>query len=486
MKDIYLTLVILIIICGCKPSEKLVEKKETNQDLITFLFRNYIGEKPSASFIVIKEGQIKDCQSFGYADLENKVLANCETNYRLGSVTKQFTAMGILVLINQGKLNYNTKLTEVIPEFPDYGKEITVKNLMSHRSGLQSYSKLYPKEAEKQLVDRDVLNLLIAQDSLLFPANSKYKYSNSGYAILALIIERVSGKTFKDFMDKEIFKKTGMTNSTVYLKDLQIKNRAQGYKFNDTIFENKDQNSWSAIQGDGGIYSSVNDYQKWDKNLYENTLVKTDLKNDAFTNWNENGKTEEKGYGFGWHIDIKNDRKYLYHGGSTTGFRNFVLRIPSEKIAIAIYTNTSDYGFREIKRKTYALASLYSDNQLPIPIDLMIESEISINGSENINEYYNKLTTTQNKYETNTKDLAILGFSYLSKNENENCLNVFTFIKTQFPNYYGGFFGLAQYFKTNGNNEKAVEYFKKVVELSTSDNQRRIDYSKKMIKQLGE
>src|SRR5690606_4716353 len=232
MKYTHLTLVFLIIFCGCKPSEKIVEKKKTKQDLINFLFQDYIGEKPSASFIVIKDGKIKDCQSFGYADLDNKILANCETNYRLASVTKQFTAMGILILINQGKLNYDTKLTEIIPEFPDYGKEITVKYLMSHRSGLIPYTELYPRDSKKQLVDKEVLHLLIKQDSLLFPANSKYAYSNSGYAVLAMIIERVSGISFKEFMEKEIFEKIGMTNSTVYSKDIPIKNRAYGYIFN--------------------------------------------------------------------------------------------------------------------------------------------------------------------------------------------------------------------------------------------------------------
>ena len=160
MKFTYLTLVFLIIISGCKPSEKLVEKKDSKQDLINFLFQDYNGEKPSASFIVIKDGKIKECQSFGYADLENKILANCETNYRLASVTKQFTAMAILTLIKQGKLNYKTKLTEIIPEFPEYGKEITIKNLMSHRSGLQAIQQTVSARCRKN-------NLLIKKCSII-------------------------------------------------------------------------------------------------------------------------------------------------------------------------------------------------------------------------------------------------------------------------------------------------------------------------------
>lgn len=471
------------MICGCKPSQKLVEKNETKQDLINYLFQDYIGEKPSASFIVIKDGQIKDCQSFGYADLENKILANCETNYRIASVTKQFTAMGILTLINQGKLDYNTKLTEVIPEFPEYGKKITLKNLMSHRSGLQPYNKLYPNDAEKQLTDKEVLNLLIKQDSLLFPANTKYKYSNSGYAVLAMIIERVSGKTFQDFMTEEVFEKLGMTNSTVYSKDVQIKNRAYGYKFNDSIYENKDQSTWSTILGDGGIYSSVSDYAKWDKSLYNETLVKSDLINDAFSNWDENGKTDGKGYGFGWQIDIKNGKKYLLHGGSTTGFLNTTLRIPSEKITVVIYTNTSSLG--GLKRKALSLASYFSDGKIPFPAYILLEKDIEENGIENITTKFNQLKSDNTKYDIIKEDLRALGFNYFNK-EAQKSLKIFELIKVEFPNYYGGHFGLGQYYayKTEGNNEKAVEYYKKAVELLPSKDQRLINYSKKMIKKL--
>ena len=469
--------------CGCKPSEKLLEKRETKEGLINFLFRDYIGEKPSASFIVIKDGQIKDCQSFGYADLEHKILANCKTNYRLASVTKQFTAMGILILVEQGKLNYNTKLTEVIPEFPDYGKEITIKNLMSHRSGLQPYNELYPNDAEKQLVDKEVLNLLIKQDSLLFPANTKYRYSNSGYAVLAMIIERVSGKTFQDFMAGEIFEKIGMTNSTVYSKDIQIKNRAYGYKFNDSIYENRDQNTWSAILGDGGIYSSVSDYAKWDKSLYNETLVKSELTNDAFTNWDENGKTDGKGYGFGWQIDIKNGRKYLMHGGSTTGFLNHSLRIPSEKISVVIFTNSGDYG--GLKRKALTLASYFSDGKIPFPADILLEKDIEENGIENISNKFSHLKSNLTKYDIVEKDLVQLGFSFFNK-EPEKSHKIFELIKIEFPNHFGGHFGLAQYYayKAKGNNAKAVEYYKKAVELLPLKEQRLINYSKKMIEKL--
>ncbi len=485
MKYSYLTLVFLIIISGCKPSEKLLEKKDDKQDLINFLFQDYIGEKPSTSFIVIKDGKIEKCQSFGYANLENKILANCQTNYRIASVTKQFTAMGILILINQGKLNYDSKLTEIIPEFPDYGKEITIKNLMTHRSGLQSYNRLYPKDWEKQLVDKDVLNLLMKQDSLLFPANSKFRYSNSGYAVLSMIIERVSGKTYKKFMDDEIFKKLGMTNSTVYLSDIKIENRAYGYNLIKNKFEKKDQTKFTAIQGDGGIYSSVSDYAKWDKALYDETLVSKNLLDDAFSNWDENGKTDGNGYGFGWFIDKKNDKKYLLHNGSTRGFLTTTLRIPSEKITVAIFSNYGNLG--GLKRKALFLASLFSNYRAPMPAELALKKDIVDNGIENFATKFNQLKSDNSKYDIVNKELVYLGFGFF-KNEPEKSKEVFELITSEYPNYFGGYYGLGQYYayKTKNNNKLAIENYKKVVELNPSNEQRLVNRSKKMIKKLSE
>ncbi|WP_299838190.1 serine hydrolase domain-containing protein [uncultured Tenacibaculum sp.] len=485
MKYNVFILIVSLILFGCKTSQKIIEHKETNQDLINFLFQDYIGEKPSAGFIIVKDGKIKKCQSFGYADLENRILANCETNYRLASVTKQFTAMGILILINQGKLNYETKLTEIISEFPEYGKEITIKNLMTHRSGLQSYTKLYPKDWKKQLIDNDVLNLLIKQDSLLFPANSKFKYSNSGYAVLATIIERVSGKTFKEFLDEEIFEKLGMINSSVYLNDLKIKNRAYGYKLIKNKYENKDQNKWSAIQGDGGIYSSLSDYAKWDKSLYEETLISKNLMSDAFSNWDESGKTNGNGYGFGWQIGEKKGKKYLAHGGSSTGFLNTTLRVPSEKITVAIFTNNGNLG--GLKRKALVLASYFSDGKTLMPAEIILGKDIKDNGIENIATKFKEIKSNPDKYDISEESLIGLGFSYF-KNEPEKSLKVFELIIAEFPNYFGGYYGLGQYYayKTEGNNELAIENYKKVVELNPANQKRLVNRSKNMIKKLSE
>ncbi len=475
---------ILILLVGCK-NNKTEPLNESQTEITNYLFQDYIGEKPSASFIVIKDGEIKTCQSFGFADLDKGIKANCNTNYRIASVTKQFTAMAIMKLISQGKLTYETKISELFPDFPEYGNEITVKELLNHRSGLIEYFKLYPKDSKNQIVDKDVFELLKQQDSTIFKPNKKYKYSNSGYVVLSQIVEKNSGMSFKDFMDKEIFEPLQMNNSTVYLKDLEIKNRAYGYKFNDTIYELKDQYGWSAVQGDGGIYSSVNDYYKWDQALYTDDLITQKELKPAFSNWDENGMNDKDGYGFGWSILTKNETKYYLHSGGSTGFKTFSLRIPSKNISVAILTNNDDFG-NQLKRKAFFLASYFSDGKIQIPADVLLEKEIEENGIDNIATKFNELKSNSSEYDIVEKDLVSLGFNYFSKKEDEKALKIFELIKTEFPQYFGGYFGLARYYKANDEKQKAIANFKKVTELATSEDQGLINYSKKMIKQLSE
>ena len=482
MKNIYLSFVVLILFVGCK-NNKTKPLSENQNELVNYLFQDYIGKKPSASFIVIKDGEIRTCKSFGFADLDKQIKADCNTNYRIGSVTKQFTAMAIMKLISKGKLSYETKMPELFPDFPEYGKEINVRQLLNHRSGLIKYFDLYPKESKKQLLDKEVLELLKQQDSTIFKPNEKFAYSNSGYAVLSQIVEKVSGMSFKEFMHKEIFLPLQMDNSTVYLKDLEINNRAYGYKFNDTIYELKDQYAWSAVQGDGGIYSSVSDYYEWDQALYTNDLISQEELKPAFTNWDEYGMNDKDGYGFGWRILTKKDTKYYHHSGGSTGFKTFSLRIPSKNISVAIFTNNDDYG-NELKRKAFFLASFFSDGKISIPADVLLEKDIETNGIENIVTKYNELKSNNSKYDIVEKDFVSLGFNYLSKKEGEKALKIFELIKTEFPQYFGGYFGLARYYKANDEKQKAIINFKKVTELATSQDQGLINYSEKMIQQL--
>ena len=157
-------LITLLLFASCHSSKSISSARNTSDndtEFVDYLFKEYQGEKPSASVIVIKDGEIHFVKSYGYADLENKVLATPNTNYRIASVTKQFTAMAIMLLVHQEKLSYTTTLKEIFPEFPDYGSDITIRALLTHRSGLVKYNRFIEEGQTKQMLDKDVLKGLL-------------------------------------------------------------------------------------------------------------------------------------------------------------------------------------------------------------------------------------------------------------------------------------------------------------------------------------
>ena len=485
MKIIQLVL-ILIIFTNCNPSKtigKNTKALDYDIEFIDYLFKDYIGKKPSAGFIVIKDGKIKLTKSYGYADLDNAILATQNTNYRIASVTKQFTATAIMLLIHQGKLSYTTKLTDIFPEFPEYGKAISIRHLLTHRSGLVKYNRFIEEGRKEQLLDKDVLNGLLQTDSTYFLPGTKYAYSNTGYAVLAQIIEKVSGVSFSDFMEREIFQPLKMTNSTILEIDKKIKNRAYGYIVKDTSIIAKDQSITSAIQGDGGVYSSVLDYYKWDKALYSDKLLPQNELGNAFFNYNENGKSDDKGYGYGWIINYYNKIKILQHGGSSTGFGSHVIRIPSENISVAIFTNRNKKG-NELSNKAKALISHFSKGKFQMPFEIVLEKEIDENGIAHGLKLYNKIKTDTSNFSVSKGSFFIFAIGYINNNRSDDALKLFDQLENDHPNYFGGYYGKAIIFKEQGEKTKALDYFNKTIKFCSELEKWAIDHSNKMINEL--
>jgi CubicO group peptidase (beta-lactamase class C family) len=301
----------------------------------------YQGDVPGASLIVIKNGQPLLKRNYGLANLAKKTPITSATNFRLASITKQFTAMCIMMLIEQGKLKYDTSLQEVFPAFPDYGKHITIKQLLQHSSGLVAYEDVLPDSVTRQVLDTDVLQMMKAQDSTYFEPGFKHRYSNSGYAVLAMIIEKLSGRSFATFLADNIFMPLKM-DATVAFQDgiSEVENRAFGYAATDSGFIFKDQSRTSAVLGDGGIYSSINDLYKWDQALYTGKLVSKSTLQKAWTPQKLEG-TPDNIYGFGWRIDSLDGHRRLHHNGATSGFRNSIQRFPDDSLTVILLTNRS-------------------------------------------------------------------------------------------------------------------------------------------------
>jgi len=310
---------------------------------------------PGAAVLVLREGKPFFRQGYGVTDLRTLRAINLETNFRLASFTKQFTATCIMLLVHDGKLRYDEHLTEIFPEFPAYGRAITVRNLLNHTSGLPDYEDILMKQYPDtppgkipQILDAGVLKLLEQQSSGKFPPGTKWQYSNSGYATLAMIVEKVSGRSFGQFLHDRIFAPLKMDNTLAYEKGKnEVSNRAYGHTKEGATFKETDQSPTSAVLGDGGIYTSIDDLTKWDRALRDHTLLSEAEMQPALTPVHVSGglptsEGRNVSYGFGWFLDPYKGHRRMSHDGETIGFRTTIQRFPEDKLTIIVLANRTD------------------------------------------------------------------------------------------------------------------------------------------------
>jgi CubicO group peptidase (beta-lactamase class C family) len=311
-------------------------------------------DAPGISVLIAHRGQILWRQAFGLADLEARIPATPATNYRLASLTKQFTAMAIMILAARGRLSYDAGLHDFLPDFPAYGRSITLRHLLHHTSGLPDYEALISAGTTTPLTDRQVLALLAAQRRTYFTPGSRFRYSNSGYALLALVVEVVAGVPFAAFLDRNIFQLLGMRDTVAYESGRStVSRRAYGYHSTPAGFVRRDQSLTSAVLGDGGIYSSTADLYHWDQALNGARLASRQALREAFTPgvWI---KQDRLGYGFGWFCETYRGRPTVWHYGSTTGFRTAIERFPEQQFTVIVLRNYDEPDGQEMAAHTLA------------------------------------------------------------------------------------------------------------------------------------
>jgi CubicO group peptidase (beta-lactamase class C family) len=305
------------------------------------LFAAYTGSAvPGASVVVVHNGQVVVRRAYGMADLERRIAATPETDYRLASVSKQFTAMAIMLLAKDGKLRYDQPIRDFLAELPPATQAVTVRYLLNHTSGIWDYEALIPESRTAQLNDDDVLSLVASKDSLSTAPGTAYCYSNSGYVLLGMIVARVSRMSFPEFLRTRIFIPVGMQATVAHVEGVDtVPRRAYGYSPRSGSFVQTDQSVTSATLGDGGIYSNVDDLVRWDRALSGATVIDRASLVEATTPPVLPGGPSD--YGFGWFVDRYRGEKRWRHTGETSGFRNAIMRFPDRRLTIVILTNRS-------------------------------------------------------------------------------------------------------------------------------------------------
>ena len=334
-----------------------------SQKIDELISGSYQSIAPGCAVLVASKGQIVYKKAFGIADLELNVPMHPGMIFRIGSVTKQFTAVAILKLVEEGKISWNDSIQQFIKNFPYKKHVITIENLLTHTSGITGYDVLdfhIPNAIRIDISPKQFIDSL-APLPLEFIPGTKYHYSNSNYLLLGYIIEQVTGKSYQKYLEENIFKQAGLSDTHYDSPAKIIANRVKGYVKDSAGYRNADYISMVQVFSAGALVSNVTDLFKWHQALYSNKLVKKEILEKAFTPFRlSDGKLSE--YGYGWFIANWGANKYIAHGGEIDGFRAMELYVPGKDIFVTALFNSENDAFLNV---TMMIADLVMGKTAP-------------------------------------------------------------------------------------------------------------------------
>lgn len=315
---------------------------------------------------------------YGLADVEKEVPATAQTVYRIGSVTKQFTSVAVMQLVEQGKLSLDDDVTKYVPNAPTHGRRVLVRHLLNHTSGVPSYTDVGPVFGRVMRLDlsKDSLIAIVKDDSLQFEPGSHFYYNNTGYFLLGMVIERVTGKSYGDYLREALFAPNGLT-STVYCSNSPlIKRRAQGYEVRASGLVNADYISMDLPYAAGSLCSSVGDLAAWTRLLHGGKLVNA----SSFTTMTTPAKLTSgrpMQYGFGLFMDTLGTHRRIHHGGGINGFISELAYYPDDSLTVVVLSNTAPAPSEQVADNLarVALGMPYLPERPTPPADLPIPAD---------------------------------------------------------------------------------------------------------------
>ena len=343
----------LIILCLLMMFAKEGNAQNDNARTDSLMSSTYHSGIPGAAIAVIKDGNVVFKKGYGVADVNSKAPITPSTNFNICSMTKQFTAYAILQLHREGKLSLDDKLSRFFPDFTSkVASVVSVRQLLSHNSGIMEHYDYVDKAKYKEFWDKDVLTALRGVDSVYFPAGTRYRYSNAAFCLLSLIIEKVSGETYPAYICNHVFAPLHMVRSNVIQPNFTIADRSFGYESEKDTFRISDakESLFFSTMGDGGVYTSIDDYVRWLTAIQEKRVLDPALLKEAQSAQFPIDTARSLSYGFGWFVAGSGDSKLVYHTGSNGGFRTIVLMKPSAKYAVVIFSNRTGVDLEDLIR----------------------------------------------------------------------------------------------------------------------------------------
>ncbi|HEV2615510.1 MAG TPA: serine hydrolase domain-containing protein [Candidatus Acidoferrales bacterium] len=314
---------------------------------------------PGLALAVVRDGKIVKAKGYGLADIELNVPVMPQTVFESGSIGKQFAATAVMMLVEERKIGLDDKITKYFPDEPATWRDITVRNLLSHTSGIKNYTDGKEVNYRQDYTEGELLKMA-ESTPLDFLPGTGWNYSNTGYVVLGILIHKVTGEFYGDFLQQRIFRPLGMNTTRIISETDIIPNRASGYQLVKGEWKNQDWVSPSLnTTADGSLYFSVLDLAKWDAALYTDKLLKRASLDQMWTIAKLNNGQPNKGdYGFGWFIHSVNGHRLIEHGGSWQGFTNVISRYVNDKLTVIVLTNL-DSAHSNPGKIAHGVAGLY-------------------------------------------------------------------------------------------------------------------------------
>ena len=342
-----------ILLCVSLLIAPRADAQQENVRIDSLMSSLYKNGAPGAAIAVVKNGAVVFKKGYGVADLNTGKRITTSTNFNICSMTKQFTAYGILQLQSRKKLSLDDRLTKYFPNFtPAIARTVSIRNLLTHSSGIVDHYSYVDKKRFTEFWDKDVLTAIQSVDSAYFPSGSHYRYSNSAFCLLSLIIEKCSGKSYPEYMRTAVLGPLKMKRSGIIHPEFKIANRALGYEFEKDSFKISDakESLFFSTMGDGGMYTSIDDYVKWILAIQQKKIFDPKIMQAAQSPQFPIDSARNLSYGYGWFVAGSGDAKVVYHTGSNGGFRTIVFTKPAEKYSVIIFSNRTGIDLEDLVR----------------------------------------------------------------------------------------------------------------------------------------